>query len=257
MVKEDEFNLFTWSMGVPLCDDLWLGMQIRNIALVDMAIIRKMETDMLNRYFELDRTPPELMVLSGISQMWVFSLYEFLRTWRQKAKHIIKVADEYETVQPRKREKFLKQVLDTAETKHKFVKNVPRFYVHQLEQIPKPNFVAGVKDYLAKTEALFDDVSRVRMMLAKHEVMGTGNFAAEAPGYGRMRLFTGAMYWQVSYKDGTVGVVDRRKLANAFLEIEGGENDYYDGDSEITVEVQPAELQREQAANPATGSKEA
>jgi hypothetical protein len=46
---------------------------------------------------------------------------------------------------------------------HKFVKNVPRFYVHQLEQISKPNFVAGVKDYLAKTEGLFDDVSRVRM----------------------------------------------------------------------------------------------
>ena len=43
----------------------------------------------------------------------------------------------------------MKQVLDTAETKHKFVKNVPRFYVHQLEQIPKPNFVTGVKDYLA------------------------------------------------------------------------------------------------------------
>jgi hypothetical protein len=82
MVKEEDFNLFTWSMGVPLCDDLWLGMQIRNIALVDMAIIRKMETEMLNRYFELDRTPPELMVLSGISQMWIFSLYEFLRTWR-------------------------------------------------------------------------------------------------------------------------------------------------------------------------------
>jgi hypothetical protein len=115
--------------------------------------------------------------------------------------------------------------------------------------------VTGVKDYLAKTEGLFDDVSHVRMMLAKHEVMGTGNFAAEAPGYGRTSLFTGAIYWQVSYKDGSVGVVDRRKLANAFLEIEGEEDDYYDSDSEITVEIQPEELQGEQSADPATGEE--
>ena len=37
MAKEEDFNLLTWSMGVPLCDDLWLGMQIRNIALHKVA----------------------------------------------------------------------------------------------------------------------------------------------------------------------------------------------------------------------------
>ena len=54
------------------------------------------------------------------------------------------------------------------------------------------------------------------------------------------------------------GCCHRRKLANAF-EIEGEENDHYDGDFlEITVEVGPAELQREQSSETrSTGSEEA
>jgi hypothetical protein len=224
MISKNEFSLFGWSMAIPLCDDLWLGMQLRNIAVVDLSILRPMEAEMLELYYEHERTPPEIMVLSGISQMWVFSLYEFLRTWRQKAKHIIKVADEYETVHPRKREKFLKGVLGVAEGRHKFVQKVPRFYLHQLAKISDADFVASVKDYLAKTEDLFTSISHVRMMLAKHEVMGARGFAAEAPGYGRMSYFTGSMYWQYTLRDNTVDVVERRSLANTFLEIdEAGE----------------------------------
>lgn len=226
-------------MAIPLCDDLWLGMQLRNIATVDLSVIRHMESEILERYYELEKTPPEIIVLSGISQMWIFSLYEFLRTWRQKAKHIIKTADEYQTVKPRKREKFLQQVIEVAEGRHRFVRSAPQFYIHQLQQIPNAEFVRAVKDYFAKTEELFTEVSHVRMMLAKHEVMGAPGFAAEAPGYGRMSYFTGSIYWQYTDKDETVGVVERRKVANAFLEIDE------DGDSEAKTEILQEKLEPE------------
>ncbi|GAB9084649.1 hypothetical protein [Bradyrhizobium diazoefficiens] len=225
MVKREEFSLFGWSMAVPLCDDLWLGMQLRNIAVVDLSIIRPMEAEILELWYQTERTPPEIMMLTGISQMWLFSLYEFLRTWRQKAKHIIKVADEYETVQPRKREKFLKGILDVAESKHKFVQRVPRFYVGQLQKIPNADFVKSVRDYLANTEELFTHISHARMMLAKHEIMGAQGFMAEAPGYGRLNTFSGSIYWQYTLKDESLDVLDRRSVANTFLGIDESEMD--------------------------------
>ncbi|WP_342711268.1 hypothetical protein AAFG13_04720 [Bradyrhizobium sp. B124] len=231
-------------MQIPLCDDLWMGMQARNIAIVDLTIIRPIEAEILELWCKTERTPPEIMGLSGISQMWLFSLYEFFRTWRQKAKHIIKVADEYQTVQPRKREKFLKGVLDVAESKHKFVQKVPRFYVGQLQKIPNEDFVKGVKDYLADTEELFTHISHARMMLAKHEIMGAQGFMAEAPGYGRLNTFTGSMYWQYTLKDQTVDVLDRRSVANAFLGVDESEEN-----SSEPVEDAPPEKGSEQESS--------
>jgi hypothetical protein len=79
------FNLFTWRASIPLCDDLWLGMQAQNIAIVD-SVIRHFEQQALQHYYANDRFSMEhLAPLSAMSQMWVFALYEFLRTWLQRA----------------------------------------------------------------------------------------------------------------------------------------------------------------------------
>lgn len=224
MVKKDEFNLFGWSESIPLCDDVWLGMQARNIAMVDLDIVRVIEADMLDEWLKHERTPPGMMLLSGVSQMWIFSVYEFLRTWRSKAKHVIKTADEYAKVKPIKREKFLDAVIEVSKGRHKFVKSAPSFFTHQLKQIPNEAFVNGIRDYVKKTEELFNDVSLVRMSLAKHEIMDKNGFAAEAPGYGRMSYDTGAIYWQVVLKDENVTIVNRRRVADAFLGIDDGDD---------------------------------
>jgi hypothetical protein len=86
---EPEFNLFTWHASIPLCDDLWLGMQAQNIAIVD-HIVRQFEQQALQRYYAEDRfSIADLAPLSALSQMWVFALYEFLRTWMQRASKLI------------------------------------------------------------------------------------------------------------------------------------------------------------------------
>jgi hypothetical protein len=221
MVKREDFHLMQWSMGIPLCEDVWLGMQLRNIAIVDLGVLRDIELQAMQSYFADDRVDGNiLMLLSATSQMWVFSLYEFMRTWRSKAKHILKTAVEYQTVAPRKKKKFLQQILDNAEGKHKFVRIAPNFYHEQLSKIDDPAFVASVQKYFDDTAGLFSEVSFLRVALAKHEVEGKPGFAAEAPGYGRMSYWTGSLYWHLVNKDGYQERVERVELADAFLGIE-------------------------------------
>lgn len=227
MVKRENFSIMSWSMAVPLCEDVWLGMQLRNIAIVDLVVLREIEQQAVQSYFEHDRVDGNtLMLLSATSQMWVFSLYEFMRTWRSKAKHILKTAAEYETVSPRKKAKFLQQILENSDGKHKFVRIAPNFYHEQLSKINDPAFVASVQKYYDNIAGLFGEVSILRVALAKHEVEGKPGFAAEAPGYGRMSYWTGSLYWHLNNKEGYQERVERVELANAFLGI----------DPDITVE---------------------
>src|SRR5258708_32728805 len=159
------------------------------------------------------------MVLSGISQMWMFSLYEFLRTWRQKAKHIMDTAAEYKTVQPRKRQKVSGQRHQDRRGQTP-LRQISTFYLHQLSRIPEDEFVAKIKTYFDKTEGLFKELSAVRVMLAKHEIAGKEGLVAEAPGYGRMSYFTGSIYWHYTDRRGFQSKVERREMANEFLGID-------------------------------------
>lgn len=38
-----DFNIISWFMGIPLCDDTWLGMQAQHVAVVEIGIIRPLE----------------------------------------------------------------------------------------------------------------------------------------------------------------------------------------------------------------------
>ena len=53
------------------------------------------------------------------------------------------------------------------------------------------------------------------MTLAKHEVPRQGGAYAGAPGYGRIDMSTGSIYWQVELGRNEVTVLSRRGLADA------------------------------------------
>jgi hypothetical protein len=72
-------------MSIPLCDDVWLGMQAQHIAAVEIGIIRPLELHTARKIFNEEGYADVMMALNGVSQMWLFALYEFLRTWRQRA----------------------------------------------------------------------------------------------------------------------------------------------------------------------------
>jgi hypothetical protein len=78
---------------LPLFDeDLYVGMQATNLQVVD-HILRDMKSQLLALYIERERTPgPEAMVVSAFSQLWVFGLYEILRTWRMRGERTLAFA---------------------------------------------------------------------------------------------------------------------------------------------------------------------
>ena len=221
MVLSNQFNMFSWSREIPFCDDIWLGMQVRNIPLVDLGILRPMEEQALEAYMERESTPSDiLMPLSALSQMWIFSLYEFLRTWRQRAIYLLRLSDEYNAVKAQDRAAFVKRAAESLEGKRRMLRIGPEMYAAHLAQFTDPTFVAKVRDYMQKTEWLFRDAEALRVTLAKHEVPKTPGYFAEAPGYGRMNYRDGSMYWFIQLKDGSETKVDRRELGNAFLGID-------------------------------------
>ena len=72
--------------------ELYLGLQVENLTVIDQFIMG-VEQHTLQEYIRTERTPPETMFLNAQSQMWIFAAYELLRTWRARAKDVIKWAD--------------------------------------------------------------------------------------------------------------------------------------------------------------------
>jgi hypothetical protein len=161
------------------------------------------------------------MPLAALSQTWVFSLYEFLRTWRQRAKEFIKLGEQYQATKESEKKAFLESAVAKAKKREQLIHAAPTFYTDQVSRIGDPAFIAALKDYFDRTDDLFRRTETVRMPLAKHEVAKTGNqpLAAEAPTYARTSYFTGSVYWFCVLKDQTLVNVDRRELADEFLGI--------------------------------------
>jgi hypothetical protein len=84
--------------SLPVLDDVYLRMQALNIELVD-AYLSNMEHYLLQEYLEIEKTPIEMALLvSALSQLWIFGLYELLRTWRQRANDVLNFVGELSTL---------------------------------------------------------------------------------------------------------------------------------------------------------------
>jgi hypothetical protein len=151
--------------------------------------------------------------------MWVFSLYEFLRTWRRRAERIIEIGDQYVRTRQDKKARYLAKVISDAKGKEKHVRTALSFYAEHLSRVSDPAFVEDVKGYHAKTQGLFQAVEALRVTLAKHEVPKSKMLMAEAPGYARLDIFTGSLYWHFIGDHGGLEKIDRRGLSNNFLGI--------------------------------------
>jgi len=226
-----DFSVISWAGTIPLCDDVWLRMQAQNLAAVDISIIREMELEALRVHGREERTPLEVLVpLSALSQMWVFSLYEFLRTWRRRAEQIMQIADQYVRTKPEKKAKYLEKVISDAEGKEKYITAALSFHAEHLSRVSDSGFVENVRSYYTKTTGLFQAVEALRVTLAKHEVPKSRRLMAEAPGYARMDTFTGSLYWHFIDEHGGLEKLDRRELSNDFLGITLPDFDRYDAD---------------------------
>ena len=87
-IAPDELTSALYSLEL-LRGELYLGLQVTNLTVVNQFIMG-VEHHTLQECFRTDKTPPEAMFLNAQSQMWIFAAYELLRTWRARAKDIIK-----------------------------------------------------------------------------------------------------------------------------------------------------------------------
>ena len=182
---------------LPLFDDLFLSMQGQNVMLVD-SYLRDLERDLLRELIEIERTPlPATLIVSALSQMWIFAVYELLRTWRQRVKDLKRDAQK------------------PAGQQAAHSKFAGMYYQGQLAHLrKKPAYAKKLDRAVTLMEPLFRRIEALRMNLAKHEVPKLHGVPAMAPGYGRIDGMTGSISWQVDLGNNLVDLVSRRSLAD-------------------------------------------
>jgi hypothetical protein len=215
----DEVPIINVFRKIPLFDNIFLHMQAMNIAITD-EFIEHQEEELLELYIETERTPiEEVLFVSALSQLWIFGLYELLRTWRQQVKELIDYASEVT--------KDKKQAKHTKDKKADNLKSIRpeinmnfSYYERAMEKARRDGqFVDRLKESSLAIEPLFRIIEALRITLAKHEVPKTQGMYASAPGYGRIDMLTGSIYWMVDYKEGYSEIVSRRTIARELRKV--------------------------------------
>lgn len=196
----------------------FLATQATSIGVVDRHI-ENLEVQLFREYMAEDRTPLWGILVVALSQMWVFSLYELLRTWRQMANELSRYATDLETLHGKQRDDRIGRERARVKKVQSHVHMPDRSYDRCFEAVERDaSFGERVKSALAATEGIFREIESLRITLAKHEVPKTG-FRAEAPGYARLDHSSGSLCWMIALKDGSSRIISRRSIAERVREI--------------------------------------
>lgn len=203
-------------------ENVFLNMQAQQVAVLDQHVSAH-EASFLGLWEEREKFPAmESMFLIAVSQCWVFSLYELLRTWRQLGRECIAHADEAQRVggasDAQERITALRQRrLANLERPEASEGMQEAYYVRFLERAAsEPEFVANLKWSIERVEPVFRRLEALRITLAKHEVAKTaGSGRTYMPPYARGDSSTGSMMWLIEDKDGGSEFVSRRSIADS------------------------------------------
>ncbi len=191
-----------------------------NLSMVD-EFLSDLERQLLDEYIEIERTPiPSTLFVSALSQMWIFGLYELIRTWRQRVNEIVAFTLELQSLGTSDREsRILEQkqkLTDESEHNHGFELWNWKYY----EQAADDNeFANSLSNAFDRSERIFRRIEALRISLAKHEVPKSKGVHAMAPGYGRIDGTTGSILWYIALKGNEVDLVSRRTIADDCREL--------------------------------------
>jgi hypothetical protein len=206
----DFSRMHTVFRSMSLFDNLFFSMQSMNIAVVDPSIT-EWEYDLLQKLIETERTPvQDAIFVSAQSQMWIFALYELLRTWRQRINEIRKHTKEGTL------EKHIKS-LDRDDTNlAAYMQRIAAEAVLNDGTVAEKMF----RDY-DLMDPIFRLAETVRINLAKHEAPKdrTNKFMPRVPGYGRIDYLCGALSYEIVHNDGSFSYINRRQIADAIRAI--------------------------------------
>lgn len=190
--------------SLQLFDDPYLRMQATNLGIVDQ-FITQLEYQVLEENFLDAPDISGLAFLNAQSQMWIFSAYELLRTWRGRVKDVIKWYDNG----------GLQVKIDALAKQEGFVHFGKRTRAAQLARVrDDPSIVHLMRDDLRMSHILFGQLDFLRVSLAKHEVKGRGGSVALAPGYGRMNVWSGSLEYELEAGRLSLGTLSHRNVAD-------------------------------------------
>jgi hypothetical protein len=195
--------------GLVLFDDMFLNMQGMNVAIVD-SFITDQGYALLREYIEIERTPTQqAMFVSALSQMWIFALYELLRTWRARICKL-KTWKESGAI-----DGMLQRLKNDTHNLGAFMRT------RHLERArDNPEFIRIMDAQLNAVEGVFRMTESIRINLAKHEVRGRANVIVRAPGYGRINGHCGALDFELDMGDNSYQLINRRDIAEALRRLD-------------------------------------
>ncbi len=197
-----------------LFDEPYLRMQGFNLEIVDRFIMG-LEYDVLEKLVREEGTPvPDGLFLSAQSQMWIFAAYELLRTWRQRAKDVIKWAENG----------GLEAKLRVYEKDVGYQHFGRQIRAGQIQRVlADPSIVEGLKRDLKRTHILFAQIEAIRISIAKHEVRERRNSVALMPGYGRINSYCGSLDFELENGAYSMGNISRRDIADGIRALANGD----------------------------------
>ncbi len=200
-----DFSLIHTNLrSLVFADDVFLNMQAMNIAVIDKLITAK-EYELLEELNEIERTPLDsMMLVSALSQMWIFALYEFLRTWGSRVANFQKQHANGQLASYIERTRALGDSFNTMarvlSRQASAVYEDPSLLEHFEKQ----------QSALARVDELLDIL---RINLGKHEAPEKRNSISPSPGYGRINSFCGAVDFELLGPKLDSVVANRRDVA--------------------------------------------
>jgi hypothetical protein len=227
-VSAPKRSLYKRLSSLPLLEN-YLNMQAQNIGIVD-DMLKQMEAEMWHEYIHTEKTPfPIIMFVSALSEMWVFALYELMRTWKQLVNEVITYHNQLEKI--RSDPEFEEKKKRLTET-NKEVQRSPEseemeelFYREGFRKVELDgSYVVFLTTVLDEVEPIFRKVEGLRITLAKHEIPKTSRrgkpaVRAVAPGYARIDSLTGTLSWMIETKDGYSDIISRGSLVESIQKL--------------------------------------
>lgn len=212
-IESLDFSIISSGMKrLPLfCDDIYLGMQAINVGLVDAAITQ-LEYKLLKEYLETERVPlePSIMI-SALSQMWVFGLYEVMRLWKSRFFDFEKWRSSG-GIQTKVQNMSKNYSSDECDEMLNITLSIR---ARQLKKYGEDvEYRESISSVWSLIKPVFEVVELYRMNFAKHAAPGKESSVPRAPGYGRINRWCGSMDYEFIDKERHYHAMNRRDIAD-------------------------------------------
>jgi hypothetical protein len=189
-----------------LGDDPYLRMQASNLAIIDHFIMRLEWTALRKRYDDEKEDLVDTIFISAQTQMWIFAAYELLRSWRQRAKDVLRLS----------KAGGLAMKADGLDRELPYRHPGRRVRADQLRRIiGDPSIVNAIELDIRRTHILFAELEHLRVAIAKHEVSGKPKSVAYSPGFGTFNRWNGSLEYEIGFEGAIMSMLSRRSIAES------------------------------------------